>query len=169
MNQGLSWPNRGWMLDVDKIFLLCVCVRRRSLSVGFCWPSSVWYCVRKSKSKHPPAGEKGTSVNMVRCAYNFLPLPSPVLSPSPSMILNKHTFMCLHVFFARVNLSCLWQQGTLRHPKLNPMSKSDTRLHEINRFPCNGNCKWWLTVCMWQHHIRPHCALHPSPPLSSQL
>uniref|UniRef100_A0A3B3TVV2 Uncharacterized protein n=1 Tax=Poecilia latipinna TaxID=48699 RepID=A0A3B3TVV2_9TELE len=31
--------------------------------------------------------------------------------------------------------------GTLRHPKLNSMSKSDTRLHEINRFPCNGNCK----------------------------
>lgn len=30
-------------------------------------------------------------------------------------------------------------QGTLRHPKLNSMSKSDTRLHEINRFPCNGN------------------------------
>uniref|UniRef100_A0A3Q3BPD9 Uncharacterized LOC102310871 n=1 Tax=Haplochromis burtoni TaxID=8153 RepID=A0A3Q3BPD9_HAPBU len=56
-------------------------------------------CQRKSKSKHPPAGEKGTSVNM---------------------------------------------QGTLRHPKLNSMSKSDTRLHEINRFPCNGNCKWWL-------------------------
>uniref|UniRef100_A0AAV2LXB5 Uncharacterized protein n=1 Tax=Knipowitschia caucasica TaxID=637954 RepID=A0AAV2LXB5_KNICA len=51
-------------------------------------------CQRKSKSKHPPAGEKGTSVNM---------------------------------------------QGTLRHPKLNSMSKSDTRLHEINRFPCNGN------------------------------
>ncbi|XP_031172453.1 uncharacterized protein LOC116062083 isoform X2 [Sander lucioperca] len=50
-------------------------------------------CQRKSKSKHPPAGEKGTSVNM----------------------------------------------GTLRHPKLNSMSKSDTRLHEINRFPCNGN------------------------------
>ncbi|XP_058498295.1 uncharacterized protein LOC131468260 [Solea solea] len=51
-------------------------------------------CQRKRKSKHPPAGEKGTSVNM---------------------------------------------QGTLRHPKLNSMSKSDTRLHEINRFPCNGN------------------------------
>ncbi|XP_011475517.1 lck-interacting transmembrane adapter 1 isoform X1 [Oryzias latipes] len=51
-------------------------------------------CQRKSKSKHPPAGEKGTSVNL---------------------------------------------QGTLRHPKLNSMSKSDTRLHEINRFPCNGN------------------------------
>ncbi|XP_061760134.1 uncharacterized protein LOC133554890 isoform X3 [Nerophis ophidion] len=51
-------------------------------------------CQRKSKSKHPSAGEKGTSVNM---------------------------------------------QGTLRHPKLNSMSKSDTRLHEINRFPCNGN------------------------------
>ncbi|XP_054464753.1 WAS/WASL-interacting protein family member 1 [Anoplopoma fimbria] len=51
-------------------------------------------CQRKSKSKHPPAGEKGTSVNM---------------------------------------------QGSLRHPKLNSMSKSDTRLHEINRFPCNGN------------------------------
>ncbi|XP_038127412.1 uncharacterized protein LOC119774123 isoform X1 [Cyprinodon tularosa] len=51
-------------------------------------------CQRKSKSKHPPAGDKGTSVNM---------------------------------------------QGTLRHPKLNSMSKSDTRLHEINRFPCNGN------------------------------
>ncbi|KAM8864695.1 uncharacterized protein AB9W97_018897 isoform 2-T3 [Spinachia spinachia] len=50
-------------------------------------------CQRKSKSKHPPAGEKGTSVNM----------------------------------------------GSLRHPKLNSMSKSDTRLHEINRFPCNGN------------------------------
>ncbi|XP_034446831.1 basic salivary proline-rich protein 2 isoform X2 [Hippoglossus hippoglossus] len=50
-------------------------------------------CQRKSKTKHPPAGEKGTSVNM----------------------------------------------GTLRHPKLNSMSKSDTRLHEINRFPCNGN------------------------------
>ncbi|XP_029910955.1 uncharacterized protein LOC115361611 isoform X2 [Myripristis murdjan] len=50
-------------------------------------------CQRKSKSKHPPAGEKGTSVNM----------------------------------------------GTLRHPKLNSMSKSDTRLHEINRLPCNGN------------------------------
>nr|XP_057908054.1 uncharacterized protein LOC131104658 isoform X2 [Doryrhamphus excisus] len=50
-------------------------------------------CQRKSKSKHPSAGEKGTSVNM----------------------------------------------GTLRHPKLNSMSKSDTRLHEINRFPCNGN------------------------------
>ncbi|XP_029362224.1 uncharacterized protein LOC115046170 isoform X2 [Echeneis naucrates] len=50
-------------------------------------------CQRKSKSKHPPAGEKGTSINM----------------------------------------------GTLRHPKLNSMSKSDTRLHEINRFPCNGN------------------------------
>ncbi|XP_029995434.1 uncharacterized protein LOC115422937 isoform X3 [Sphaeramia orbicularis] len=50
-------------------------------------------CQRKSKSKHPPAGEKGTSVNM----------------------------------------------GTLRHPNLNSMSKSDTRLHEINRFPCNGN------------------------------
>ncbi|KAM9752672.1 uncharacterized protein ACNS7B_009072 isoform 2-T2 [Menidia menidia] len=50
-------------------------------------------CQRKSKSKHPPAGEKGTSVNM----------------------------------------------GTLRHPKLNSMSKSDTRLDEINRFPCNGN------------------------------
>ncbi|KAM9342825.1 uncharacterized protein KZ484_015505 isoform 2-T3 [Pholidichthys leucotaenia] len=50
-------------------------------------------CQRKSKSKHPPAGEKGTSVNL----------------------------------------------GTLRHPKLNSMSKSDTRLHEINRFPCNGN------------------------------
>uniref|UniRef100_A0A3B4A2I6 Uncharacterized protein n=1 Tax=Periophthalmus magnuspinnatus TaxID=409849 RepID=A0A3B4A2I6_9GOBI len=58
----------------------------------------VLVCVgcQKSKSKHPPAGEKGTSVNM---------------------------------------------QGTLRHPKLNSMSKSDTRLHEINRFPCNGNCK----------------------------
>uniref|UniRef100_A0A3Q3XEK3 Uncharacterized protein n=1 Tax=Mola mola TaxID=94237 RepID=A0A3Q3XEK3_MOLML len=27
---------------------------------------------------------------------------------------------------------------------LNSMSKSDTRLHEINRFPCNGNCK---SVC----------------------
>ncbi|KAF7662804.1 hypothetical protein LDENG_00225620 [Lucifuga dentata] len=51
-------------------------------------------CQRKSKSKHPAAGEKGTSVNM---------------------------------------------QGTLQHPKLNSMSKSDTRLHEINRFPCNGN------------------------------
>uniref|UniRef100_A0A8C5E1H1 Lck-interacting transmembrane adapter 1 n=1 Tax=Gouania willdenowi TaxID=441366 RepID=A0A8C5E1H1_GOUWI len=51
-------------------------------------------CQRKSKSKHPPAGEKGTSVNM---------------------------------------------QGTLRHPNLNSMSKSDTKLHEINRFPCNGN------------------------------
>ncbi|KAM6982469.1 uncharacterized protein LKV04_013065 isoform 1-T1 [Tautogolabrus adspersus] len=51
-------------------------------------------CQRKSKSKHPPAGEKGTSVNM---------------------------------------------QGTLRNQKLNSMSKSDTRLHEINRFPCNGN------------------------------
>ncbi|XP_023134397.2 uncharacterized protein LOC111574190 isoform X1 [Amphiprion ocellaris] len=51
-------------------------------------------CQRKSKTKHPSAGEKGTSVNM---------------------------------------------QGTLRHPKLNSMSKSDTRLHEINRFPCNGN------------------------------
>ncbi|XP_044067711.1 uncharacterized protein LOC122883304 isoform X3 [Siniperca chuatsi] len=51
-------------------------------------------CQRKSKTKHPPAGEKGTSVNM---------------------------------------------QGSLRHPKLNSMSKSDTRLHEINRFPCNGN------------------------------
>uniref|UniRef100_A0A3Q3RDA3 Uncharacterized protein n=2 Tax=Monopterus albus TaxID=43700 RepID=A0A3Q3RDA3_MONAL len=51
-------------------------------------------CQRKSKSKHPPARQKGTSVNM---------------------------------------------QGTLRHPKLNSMSKSDTRLHEINRFPCNGN------------------------------
>ncbi|XP_031695720.1 putative lysozyme-like protein isoform X1 [Anarrhichthys ocellatus] len=51
-------------------------------------------CQRKSKSKHPPAGEKGTSVNM---------------------------------------------QGSLRHPKLNAMSKSDTGLHEINRFPCNGN------------------------------
>ncbi|XP_034027393.1 uncharacterized protein LOC117511481 [Thalassophryne amazonica] len=50
-------------------------------------------CQRKSKSKHPPAGVKGTSVNM----------------------------------------------GTLRHPKLNSMSKSDTKLHEINRFPCNGN------------------------------
>ncbi|XP_011600801.2 uncharacterized protein [Takifugu rubripes] len=50
-------------------------------------------CQRKSKSKHPPAGEKGTSVNM----------------------------------------------GTLRNPKLNSMSKSDTRLHEIHRFPCNGN------------------------------
>ncbi|XP_023191447.1 uncharacterized protein LOC102220074 isoform X4 [Xiphophorus maculatus] len=52
------------------------------------------FSFRKSKSKHPPAGDKGTSVNM---------------------------------------------QGTLRHPKLNSMSKSDTRLHEINRFPCNGN------------------------------
>ncbi|KAM4563868.1 uncharacterized protein PAE49_011826 isoform 2-T2 [Odontesthes bonariensis] len=50
-------------------------------------------CQRKGKSKHPPAGDKGTSVNM----------------------------------------------GTLRHPKLNSMSKSDTRLDEINRFPCNGN------------------------------
>ncbi|TNM86970.1 hypothetical protein fugu_007200 [Takifugu bimaculatus] len=50
-------------------------------------------CQRKSKSKHPPAGEKGTSVNM----------------------------------------------GTLRNPKLNSMSKSDTRLHELHRFPCNGN------------------------------
>ncbi|CAL8259019.1 unnamed protein product [Gadus morhua 'NCC'] len=46
-------------------------------------------CQRKGKSKHPPAGEKGTSVNL---------------------------------------------QGTLRHPKLNSMSKSDTRLHEINRY-----------------------------------
>lgn len=36
MNQGLSWPNQGWMLDVDDIFLLRVCVCRRSLSVGFC-------------------------------------------------------------------------------------------------------------------------------------
>ncbi|XP_076022739.1 uncharacterized protein LOC143013131 isoform X1 [Genypterus blacodes] len=60
------------------IVLICVGCQRKS----------------KSKSKHPPAGEKGTSVNM---------------------------------------------QGSLRHPKLNSMSKSDTRLHEINRFPCNGN------------------------------
>uniref|UniRef100_A0A3B5LF01 Uncharacterized protein n=1 Tax=Xiphophorus couchianus TaxID=32473 RepID=A0A3B5LF01_9TELE len=38
-------------------------------------------------------------------------------------------------------LQQLMSLGTLRHPKLNSMSKSDTRLHEINRFPCNGNCK----------------------------
>ncbi|KAK6303819.1 hypothetical protein J4Q44_G00262730 [Coregonus suidteri] len=29
--------------------------------------------------------------------------------------------------------------GALRQPKNSSMSKSDTRLHEINRLPCNGN------------------------------
>ncbi|XP_064812595.1 uncharacterized protein LOC135527890 [Oncorhynchus masou masou] len=31
------------------------------------------------------------------------------------------------------------EMGALRQPKNSSMSKSDTRLHEINRLPCNGN------------------------------
>lgn len=69
---------------------------------------------------------------------------------------------------------CVWKQGTLRHPKLNSMSKSDTRLHEINRFPCNGNCKWWLSdvICQnmwWVVHYFHSGLLHHLLSLSSPL
>uniref|UniRef100_A0A3Q0SLZ6 Uncharacterized protein n=1 Tax=Amphilophus citrinellus TaxID=61819 RepID=A0A3Q0SLZ6_AMPCI len=43
------------------------------------------------------------------------------------------------ILIVLVCVGCQHAYGTLRHPKLNSMSKSDTRLHEINRFPCNGN------------------------------
>ncbi|XP_030216937.1 WAS/WASL-interacting protein family member 1 isoform X2 [Gadus morhua] len=75
-------------------------------------------CQRKGKSKHPPAGEKGTSVNL----------------------------------------------GTLRHPKLNSMSKSDTRLHEINRYgngvPKNRPASMDLLLL---HTQRSPSDLRPSP------
>lgn len=69
VNQGLLCPNEIWMLIV--LYLCALCVYVLSLSTG--WPSSLWCCVRKSKTKHPPAGEKGTSVNMVRHAFILLP------------------------------------------------------------------------------------------------
>ena len=50
------------------------------------------------------------------------------------------------------------------------MSKSDTRLHEINRFPCNGNCKWWVTVSdkiLYNHDTISVLASHPPSSSSS--
>lgn len=45
-------------------------------------------------------------------------------------------------------------QGILRQSKLSSMSKSDTRLHEMHRLPCNANgeCKVCanLYVCQRQ-------------------
>lgn len=82
INQGLLCPNQSWMLIVS---MCSECVYVLSLSTGSCWPSSLWCCVRKSKSKHPPAGEKGTSVNMVRHDFlSFYSPPSP--SPNPSLL-----------------------------------------------------------------------------------
>lgn len=81
----------------------------------------------------PPFFVSSLHFNICHCSF------------SSELSTDAHAYVCM--CYVCINKSmCARQQGTLRHPKLNSMSKSDTRLHEINRFPCNGNCKWRLTA-----------------------
>lgn len=101
INQGLLWPNQGWPLITSSALSVCLC--RLSLSIGSRWPSFVWCCVRKNKSKHPPAGEKGTSVNMVRYAHIFPLFVSFSVFYFPYVPSRRIAdFICLYVNDARV-------------------------------------------------------------------
>lgn len=46
-------------------------------------------------------------------------------------------------------------QGILRQSKLSSMSKSDTRLHEMHRLPCNANgeCKVCAHLYVCQRRV----------------
>lgn len=134
-------------LGADSIYVLCVCVC--SLSVHWLPLTflTLLLCQKKQEQAPPSRRERDICKYGETCFCFSLSSPSSLppslpLSISPCSLVYTDDHACVCMFYSCVNVSiCVSQQGTLRHPKLNSMSKSDTRLHEINRFPCNGNCK----------------------------